>query len=360
MLRPVLYTCLALAVVLIAVPAVRLSQEKARVADAEGRLVASRGFGTPVHKRLSSEYTDSRNRLLADPPSDPSKLLDPDTLVVAHDVDTESEVSPVDWEGLQSHLAKATGRRIVVQEYLNTADDVAAVKSSKVHVVALHAADTPHLVNYAGFIPFAVLGTEAGANGNRLDLVVPAKSQVHSLVDLRGHTLTCTRPNSITGYRAAIAVLLQETGMRPYVDYSITWSFGQSESIHALAAGKLEAAALSDDKLQIMLKKEQLKESEFRRIFQSQVIPHLTIGHVYNLKPSLADELTSAIFSFDNANGAPDESSGQPMRFVATDYKKDFEFVRRIDDAFDPRFGERSKVKPAPEPVQVLPDTAAN
>ena len=39
--------------------------------------------------------------------------------------------------------------------------------------------------------------------------------------------------------------------------------------------------------------------------------------------------------------GCADETTGKPMRFYAVDYQKDFEFVRKIDDSFDPRFGKR-------------------
>ncbi len=78
-------------------------------------------------------------------------------------------------------------------------------------------------------------------------------------------------------------------------------------------------------------------------IYRSQVIPRLTFGHVYNLKPELAAQITAAALSFDNVGGALDEAATEPMRFLSVDYKLDFEFVRRIDDSFDPRFGKQAK-----------------
>src|SRR5262249_32667023 len=157
------------------------------------------------------------------------------------------------------------------------------------------------------FIPFGVLGSDAGASGNRLDIAVPANSKIQKLEELAGHQLTCTRPDSITGYRAAVAVLMNEASMRPYVDYSINWSFGQSESIRGLVDGSIPVAALSEEKVQSLIKKDRLKQSDLRVVFQSQVIPHLTIGYVHNLQPALAEKLSAAVFSFENNQGTADD-----------------------------------------------------
>ncbi len=92
-----------------------------------------------------------------------------------------------------------------------------------------------------------------------------------------------------------------------------------------------------------MLKKGTLEPAQYRVIFQSEVIPRLTIGHVYNLAPELAAKITAAMLDFANEKGASEDDSPEPMRFFAVDYPKDFEFVRRIDDSFDPRFSKNIK-----------------
>jgi len=43
------------------------------------------------------------------------------------------------------------------------------------------------------------------------------------------------------------------------------------------------------------------------------------------------------------------------MRFQPIDYRKDFAFVRQIDDSFDPRFGQQRNVK---MPEDVRPGTS--
>src|SRR5262249_18296196 len=148
-----------------------------------------------------------------------------------------ADVQAVDWEDLQAQLAKATGKQVITQEFRNVADEIAAVKTGKIQIVALHAADTPYLVNNAGYIPIAVLGSEAGATGNRLNIAVGPKSKIQKLEDLRGHKLTCTLPDSMTGYRAAVVLLRQEAGMLPDVDYSLGFSMKQRRSILGLVSG---------------------------------------------------------------------------------------------------------------------------
>ncbi len=318
---------------------------KATVTQSQESVVNSMGLVAPMQKHLAANFTDTQGRLLADTPTDPTKQLDPETLIVSYHEDADTDVQPVDWAKYCEALSKATGRKVTSQVFNNSVDDVAAVKDGRIHVLALHAADTPYLVNNAGFIPIAVLGNDSGANGNKLDLVVSNKSSIKQLSDLKGHTLTCTAPISITGYRAAISLLMLDANLRPNVDYLIDFSLKQKKSIKGIVDGEYEAAALSDDKVQSMLEAGTLKKSDYTMIYQSAVIPRLTLGYLYNLKPELAEKIKQASLDFTNEAGPVDEDGGKPMRFKPVDYKKDFELVRRIDDSFDPRFGMMAKVK---------------
>jgi phosphonate transport system substrate-binding protein len=112
-----------------------------------------------------------------------------------------------------------------------------------------------------------------------------------------------------------------------------------------VANGEFEVAALSDDKLESLLKSGDIQESDYRVIYQSEVIPRLTIGYVYNLQPELAEKVVQAILEFKNEKGDTEDSAGAPLHFVPADYKKDFDLVRRIDDSFDPRFAKSPKGK---------------
>jgi phosphonate transport system substrate-binding protein len=350
--RVLLYLSLAAAFAAIAYAQFQSVQAKSLLQKSQDTLSSEFGVAQPTHKHLAPDYTDKDQRLVADPPTEVNKQLDPDTIVVAYGEDSDLDVQPIDWQEFQLHLATATGKKVEMQVYQNSGDDVAAVKAGQTHVVALHAADTPYLVNNAGFIPVAVVGTDAGAEGNRLDLGVRANSNIQKLADLKGRNLTCSMPASITGHRAAVAVLLQESSLRPDIDYTVSFSGGQKKSVLGLAGGEFEAAALSDDKVQSLLKSGRIKQSDYRIVYQSQVIPRFTIGYVYNLQPQLAAKVSQAILDFKNEAGPVGELSGKPLHFVAANYKQDFEFVRKIDESFDPRLG--------PKPQKAKTESAVN
>ena len=141
----------------------RTVEDRAVMQESVDHLTELRGLVQPVQKHLAPEYSDKDGRLLADPPSDPKESAR----------SRHAGSGPLrGWRRRHSNwstgtpckpsLAQATGKKIVLQEYQNSADDVAAVKAGTIQLVALHAADAPYIVNNAGFIPIAVLGSEAG------------------------------------------------------------------------------------------------------------------------------------------------------------------------------------------------------
>jgi phosphonate transport system substrate-binding protein len=334
--RIILFCCLIGAVVYVSVAAMQMVRQNDSLRQTQDRSVASAGL-TGLHpKTLAGKFTDTGGRLLADPPSDANQMINPDVLVVAH-IAGADEVPGNSWAEWEGRLAKITGKKVVDQTYDNSAEQIAAAASGKVTLLALHAADTPFLVNNYGFEPVAVLGDEAGINGNRLDLIVSSASRVSRPAELMGQRLVCTVPSSITGYRAAIAMLMRDNGLRPNVDYEIIWSLGQKASITGVADKEYDVAAVSDEKLQSLVEKGTINASQFKIIYQSPVIPRTTIGYFYNLNPALADKLRQAIL----AGGA--ESDPGVLSFMPVDYKRDFEFVRNIDDQFDPRFDAQSQ-----------------
>jgi phosphonate transport system substrate-binding protein len=317
----------------------------------EERTVASSGLITPTPKVLASMYTDSQSRLLADPPKTVDQLVDPDPIVLAHIVGTE-ENPGTNWKEFEKHLEAVTGKKVKDEEYDNSAAQLDEIGKGKVTILALHAADAPFLVNNFGFQPIAVLGTGTGANGNHLDIIVPASSTIAAPADLKGHSVVCTVPASITGYRAAVALLMSKFGLRPNVDYIVTWSMGQKRSIMGLVKGDYDAAAVSDDRLQALVDDGTVSKSQFKIIYQSETIPRTTIGWFYNLKPELADKVRQAILDFKpapSAKQAADDENGSAsaamLHFIPIEYKKDFELVRSIDDSFDPRLDAKARTK---------------
>jgi phosphonate transport system substrate-binding protein len=351
--RLLLLVCLLVAIVYAGNAALQTMHARDAEQETEAKTVQSSGLIAPTPKVLASMFTDSQGRLLADPPSSASQLVNPDSLVVSHITGTE-ENPGTNWKEFEKHLADVTGKQVVDREYDNSADQLAQISKGEITILALHPADAPFLVNNYGFQPIAVLGTDNGANGNHLDIIVPASSSINSAADLKGHSLVCTVPASITGYRAAVALLMSENGLRPNVDYMVTWSMGQKRSIMGLIKGDYDAAAVSDDRLQSLIDDGKIQKSQFKVVYQSPVIPRTTIGWFYNLNPALADKVREAILSFKptGSTAVPaaddetaDASTTQSLHFLPIDYKKDFQLVRTIDDSFDPRLDAKAHQK---------------
>ncbi len=321
-----------------AIGLIAIVSARQKSADADSTLVAFRGLNSTVKNHLDAQYSDTNGDLLADPPG-PAGLLRPETLVLAHYMGDDEGRPRVDWKGLEAKLELATGRPVDVEAYLHTPDEIKAVADGKVHLVAAHAAEIPSLVNDSGLVPFAELRSPEGTDGNRLVVAVPPRSQVTSLEGLRGKLLVCTEPDSITGYRAAIVAIGLETGMQPNVDYQIYFSHKHERSIRGLAIGKFPFIALSNDVLRRMLDEDRIKKSQVRVIYESEVIPRLTIGHVHQLAPDLVAKVKAAVIEFGNEN-VEREPGTDPFRFIEADYRNEYDFVRRLDDAFSPRFGQ--------------------
>jgi len=345
--RLLLYACLLAAAIYVGNTALQYINTNKSLEETWEKTAASSGLVTPAPKTLLPQFNDAKGRLLADPPTSPDQLLDPDTLVVAH-INGTDENPGTSWDVFEADLAKATGKKVTDMVYDNSADQMATIAKNQITIVAAHAADAPFLVNNFGFQPVAVLGDNSGANGNHLDIIVPADSTIASLDDLKGHTLECTVPASITGYRAAVALLMENQHLRPNVDYYISWSTGQKRSIMGVIDKKFDAAAVSDDKLMSLVASGDVDKTKYKVIYQSAVIPRTTIGYFYNLKPDLAQKVVTAILNFKPTAAAADEAdsgSSSLLHFIPIDYVSDFSLVRTIDDSFDPRFDAKTKTK---------------
>ncbi|HWE02682.1 MAG TPA: PhnD/SsuA/transferrin family substrate-binding protein [Tepidisphaeraceae bacterium] len=338
-------------------------------------MVRAMGMIAPAHKRLNAEFLDSRGSLLADPPTSPGATLDPPTLILAHISGDDAEGPAIPWEDLEKHIAAVTGKTVEDAPFENSRGQIDDIKNGKITIVALHAAETPFLVNNCGFQPQAVYGDKTGVIGNHLNIIVPTDSQITKAADIRSHSLVCTVPNSITGYRAAVALLMKNEGLRPNVDYAVTWSLGQKKSIHGVIKKTFTSAAVSDDKLQSMVHQGKINPADFRTIYSSEVIPRTTIGYFYNLKPELAAKIRGEILSFkpdrpvaaketgeaESANTDLSGGTSNSLRFIAIDYKRDFELVRLIDDSFDPRLGAKPpKAGRVAEPSTTATTSAAH
>ncbi len=164
-----------------------------------------------------------------------------------------------------------------------------------------------------------------------MQIIVPAKSTLMNLEDLKGHTITFTDRSSNSGYKAAL-VKLEEIDLLPERDYSWRFSGSHRASIAKIAAGEAEAAPVASDLLQRTVAEGTVSLGDLRVIKESESFPPAALGYVYNLTPELASQVKAALLEF-TFSGTPLEKQFQDAtHFVPISYKKDFELIRKIDD----------------------------
>ncbi|MGC4032299.1 MAG: phosphate/phosphite/phosphonate ABC transporter substrate-binding protein [Tepidisphaeraceae bacterium] len=340
----------------VAIGAILMHRESADAHEGEAERAAvfqrmSGLEGPGVTNTLDKRYTDADGDLVADAPTDASKQIDPPTLTFTY-VAVEDDVSFRDgFKPLIAAISAATGKPVEFVSFTSPEDELRAVRDGKLHIASLNTGSVPLGVCTAGFVPVAQLaGDEVG---HHLTIIAPADSSIGTgLSSLRGHELTLTDPTSNSGYKAPL-ILLREAGLRPPTDYLLRYSYGHPQSIEGIKAKKYQAAAVADDVLKREIAEGKIATSDFKTIYTSdKTFPGAAIGYCSLLKPELAAKIRKAINEF-NFKGTEMEKLFGPEgknKFVPVDYKKDWEFIRRNDDAI----GFSYVLKDAPPTTQPM------
>jgi phosphonate transport system substrate-binding protein len=94
---------------------------------------------------------------------------------------------------------------------------------------------------------------------------------------------------------------------------------------------KCDAIPIANDLLHRAQAHGVVKAEQYRSIYKSPKLPPGAYGYVYNLTPELASKVRSAFFTFEWKGTGLEKAMGEQMKFVPIDYKKDWEYVRGID-----------------------------
>jgi phosphonate transport system substrate-binding protein len=293
------------------------------------------GLNNPVTNKLAAQFTDANGDGVADTPADPSKLLDPPTLKFSF-VATENPEHYRDvFKEFVAYLSKQVGKPVEYAMFTSSDDELRAMRDGQLQIAGLNTGNVPTAVNLCGFVPVASL---AQADDNRFIhtvIIVPADSSIHNVSDLKGQMLALTEVGSNSGFKAPMVALRKEHGLLPGRDYQVVYSGGHDQSIKGIADKTYKAAAVASDLLERGLAHGEIKKDQYRVIFESAAYPPAAFGYVYNLKPDVANKIKQAFLSFNFAGtGMENEfSPAKQSKLTAIDYAKDFESVRRIEDA---------------------------
>lgn len=281
---------------------------------------------------LAAGYCDKNNDLVADTPTDPSQLVNPDTLVFAYTPVTDPSIYASIWEPFIQHMEDVTGKDVRFFAVQSNAAQIEAMRSGRLHVAGFSTGPTPFAVNLAGAVPFAIMGTDDGEFGYTLQLYTRKDSGIDSIQDLKGKRVAHTSPTSNSGNQAPRALFPKE-GIVPGEDYEVVYSGSHDQSILGVAAGDYDAAPVASEVVDRMIDRGVIDPSELKIVYESKSFPTTSYTYAHNLDPELAEKIKEAFFTFELEGTALGEEFSGVTQFVPITYKEDWEVIRDIQAA---------------------------
>lgn len=295
--------------------------------------------------KLSSDFIDANSDLVADAPIKADEFVDPETLVfgvLGPDVEKEQER----WGDFIVVLEQTTGKKIQLESMETNATTLAEVNSKaslgrtsdlragKLHIVSMNTGAVPLYVNEGGVVPVCVMAKDDGSFGYKMELIVPAKSSIATVNDLKGHRFTFASLHSHSGFHAPLVTLWKEFNLRPERDYSPVFAGNQELIIQLVGKGEIGAAAVASDLLQRLEARGDIKQSDYRSLYQSTTFPPACYGYSHRLSPALADKVKAAFLEFNFAGTSLEKAYGPAgqTKFVPIDYREHWASVRETNE----------------------------
>ncbi len=314
----------------------------ATTSDAETDVAASDSGDCPRPEKMDARFCDRDDDLVADAPEDPADFVNPDTLIFSYTPVEDPAVYRDVWAEFIEHMEAVTGKDVEFFAVDSNAAQLEAMRAGRLHVAGFNTGSNPFAVNFAGFVPFAMMAAADGSFGYEMEIIVPAESEVQAIEDLQGKEVAFTSQTSNSGFKAPSALLDSEFGLAEGTDYTSTFSGSHDNSILGVANDDYEAAAIANSVLVRMADRGAVDASEVRSIYQSETFPTTGYGYVYNLDPELAEKVKEAFFTFDWEGTKLLEEFGQSdeAQFIPITYKEYWAVIRTIDDALGVNYSQ--------------------
>ncbi|MFG1269321.1 phosphate/phosphite/phosphonate ABC transporter substrate-binding protein [Xanthobacter versatilis] len=287
--------------------------------------------------KLDPRFTDANGDMVADAPTDPSKQIDPDTLIFSYTPVEDPAVYAKVWQEFTDHLAKVTGKKVQFFPVQSNAAQLEAMRAGRLHVAGFNTGSNPIAVACSGFVPFAMMASKDGAYGYEMEIITYPGSGITKVEDIKGKKMAFTSETSNSGYKAPSALLRSQFGMEAGKDYEPAFSGKHDNSIIGVANKDYPAAAVANSVMKRMIARGVIKPEQVVTIYKSQTFPTTGYGYAYNLKPELAAKVKEAFFSFnwDGTALLKEFQSAEPPqeKFISITFKETWAVVRQVDDA---------------------------
>lgn len=278
--------------------------------------------------QLDTAYCDANNDLVADTPTEPSKLKHPSTLIFAYSPVENPAVYQVVYQPFMDYLASCTGKRFIYYPVQNNAAQVEAMRSGRLHISGFATGVVGFAVNLAGAVPFAMIGSEKGAAGYKLYALVRSDSPFKTVADLKGKRVAHTAPSSNSG-NLAPRVFFPEQGLVPEKDYTVLMSGGHDRSVIGVAQGDYDMAPVASDVYERMLARGVIKASQIRVIWESETFPTSSWSMPHDLHPDLAAKIRTCFFDYRFSEALKKEYPNDD-RMLPMTYKETWRPIREV------------------------------
>ncbi|MFC6489915.1 phosphate/phosphite/phosphonate ABC transporter substrate-binding protein [Nitratireductor sp. GCM10026969] len=298
----------------------------------------------PNRGQLDAAYCDANGDLVADTPSDPSALVNPDTLVFAYTPVEDPAIYEDIWDPFIEHLEDVTGKDVQFFAVQSNSAEVEAMRSGRLHIAGFSTGPTPFAVNLAGAVPFAIMGSEDGRFGYTLQVYTRKDSGIDEMTGLKGKRVAHTSPTSNSGNQAPRA-LFPSLGVVPDEDYEVTYSGSHDQSMLGVVAGDYDAAPVASEVVERMADRDLYDPEEVKIVWESDPFPTTSYTYAHNLDPQLVEKIEEAFFSFDFEGTALGEEFTGVSKFVPVTYEKDWAVIREIQKANGVRYTPQDLAK---------------
>jgi phosphonate transport system substrate-binding protein len=290
----------------------------------------------PNRGDLDALYCDANQDLVADPPTDPKKFRDPNTLVFAFTPVEDPSIYEKLFQPFMGHLSQCVGKKTVFFAVQSNSAEIEAMRSGRLHIAAFSTGPTNFAVNIAGAVPFAIRGTADVPEGVAIQFIVRKDSPYKLITDLKGKKVAHTSPSSNTGNLAPRA-LFPPLGLTPDKDYQVIFSGKHDQSILGVKSGDYDAAPVASDILQHMTERGVVGADDFTILYTSEKFPTDAYAYAHDLDPKLVEKIKKCFYDY---RIPPEMAKGLGGdRFLPADYKKDWDVVRKVSIAAGQNLG---------------------